>query len=117
MMMIMMMIRNGQLTAKRSAYMVTAKRLIGKLLSLVFCFVVLANFCSVFSARRMARVFLGRRSSGRYFLPLYSFRASCFCFWLYTVRIRAMDFLTILILASLDAAPPATLATRSCDNS
>merc|ERR1719265_1124719 len=52
-----------------------------------------------------------------YFLPLCSFRASCFCFWLYTVRIRATDLRTILIFASFDAAPPATLATRSCESS
>merc|ERR1719424_399523 len=102
---------------RRIAHMVTAYRRIGKLLSLVFWRVVLANVCSVFSARRIARVFLGRRSRGVYFLPLYSLRASCFCFWLYTVRMRATDLRTILILASLEAAPPATLATRSWDSS
>merc|ERR1719446_151666 len=75
------------------------------------------NFCSVFKERRMARVFFGRRSKGWYFLPLYCFLASAFCFWLYTVRIRAIDFRTILILASFEAAPPATFATRSCESS
>merc|ERR1719362_2339242 len=52
-----------------------------------------------------------------YFLPLHCFRASAFCFWLYTVRILAIDLRTILILQSLEAAPPDTLATRSCASS
>merc|ERR1719221_1671722 len=101
----------------RLAHMVTAKRRMGKLLMRVFVRAVFAVFCSTFSARRIARVFFGRKSRGTYFLPLHSFRASAFCFWLYTVRIRAMALRTILILASLEAAPPATLATRSCPNS
>lgn len=41
-------------------------------------------------------------------------RTRCFCDWWYTVRTRAMFFRTNLILASLDAAPPVTCATRSC---
>merc|ERR1719450_1760163 len=65
----------------------------------------------------MALVFLGRRSNGKYFLPLYCFLASAFCFWLYTVKMRAMDLRTTLILASFEAAPPETLATRSCASS
>merc|ERR1719473_1087304 len=65
----------------------------------------------------MARVFFGLRSRGIYFLPLYVLRASAFCFWLWTVRIRAIDLRTILILASFDAAPPATFATRNCASS
>merc|ERR1719277_2492052 len=102
---------------KLGAHMVTAKRRMGKLLRRVFCLGVFATFCSTLRARRMARVFFGRKSKGVYFLPLHSLRASAFCFWLYTVRIRAIDFRTILIFASLEAAPPATLATRNCANS
>merc|ERR1719221_838701 len=97
----------------RLAHMVTAKRRMGKLLMRVFWRAVFAVFCSTFSARRIARVFFGRKSRGTYFLPLHSLRASAFCFWLYTVRIRAMDLRTILIFANFDAAPPATLATRN----
>merc|ERR1719277_1845971 len=102
---------------KLGAHMVTAKRRMGKLLRRVFSRAVLAIFCSTFKARRMARVFFGRRSNGVYFLPLHSLRASAFCFWLYTVRIRAMDFRTIFIFANFDAAPPATFATRNCASS
>ena len=103
--------------AARHTHMLTAKRLMGKLLSLVLVRVVFAYFCSGFKAWRIFLVFLGRKSSGTYFLPLYIFRASAFCFWLYTVRIRAIPFLTPLIFANLEAAPPETLATRSWDNS
>merc|ERR1719277_2951586 len=99
------------------AQAVTAKRRIGKLLDLVFCLAVFAVFCSTFNARRSARVFFGLRSSGVYFFPLYCFRASAFCFWLYTVRIRAIDLRTTLIFASFDAALPATLATLNCESS
>eukprot|EP00928_Gymnodinium_smaydae_P096894 TRINITY_DN864_c0_g2_i1.p3 TRINITY_DN864_c0_g2~~TRINITY_DN864_c0_g2_i1.p3 ORF type:complete len:102 (+),score=7.56 TRINITY_DN864_c0_g2_i1:54-359(+) len=69
--------RNNQ-----DAQAVTAKRRIGKLLSRVFCLAVFAVFCSTFKARRRALVFFGRRSRGWYFLPLYCFLASVFCFWL-----------------------------------
>merc|ERR1719160_278609 len=106
-----------QCTELALAQAVTAKRRIGKLLDLVFCLAVFAVFCSTFNARRSARVFFGLRSSGVYFFPLYCFRASAFCFWLYTVRIRAIDLRTTLIFASFEAAPPATLATRSWESS
>lgn len=62
----------------------------------------------------MARVFLARRSVGLY-LPQLCSRSRCFCVWLYTVKTRAMLLRTNLILASLDAAPPVTFATRSCE--
>merc|ERR1719313_466897 len=102
---------------KRPSHIVTAKRRIGKFWSRVFCFRVFLHFCSVERRRRIARVFFGLRSLAVYFLPLYSLRASSFCFWLYTVSTRAIDFRTILILASFEAAPPATFATRSCPSS
>merc|ERR1719384_2389363 len=89
-----------------SPHMVTANLRMGKLLSLVFCFCVFAFTCSFFRARRILRVFLGLKSVGNYFfpfLPLHNLRASAFCFWLYTVRIRAMALRTILILASFEA--------------
>lgn len=38
----------------------------------------------------------------------------CFCDWWYTVRTRAIFLRTTAILASLEAAPPVTCATRSC---
>ena len=38
----------------------------------------------------------------------------CLLCWLRTVSTRAMDLRTTPILASFDAAPPVTLATRSC---
>merc|ERR1740139_1483384 len=99
------------------AQTVTANFLMGKLFALVFWRCVLAWSCSVFRARRKARVFLGRKSKGVYFLPAYCLRASAFCFWLYTVRTRAMFLRTTLIFMSLEAAPPATFATRSWESS
>lgn len=47
--------------------------------------------------RRMARVFFGLRSRGRYFLFLYASLSALFCFWDTTVRIWAMDFRTTLL--------------------
>merc|ERR1719328_15551 len=61
----------------------------------------------------MALVFLGRRSRGLYFFPLYNFLRFSFCFWCITMWTRATDFLMTRILESLEAAPPVTLATRS----
>uniref|UniRef100_A0A2P2L621 Uncharacterized protein n=1 Tax=Rhizophora mucronata TaxID=61149 RepID=A0A2P2L621_RHIMU len=61
----------------------------------------------------MALVFLGRRSSGRNFLFLYTFLKAAFCACEITVKTRAIDNLTTLILESLLGAPPVTLATRS----
>jgi hypothetical protein len=45
----------------------------------------------------MARVFLGRRSRGRYFLFLYASRSADFCFCDITVSTRAMEVRTTLL--------------------
>lgn len=49
------------------------------------------------SLRRIARVFLGRRSSGRYFLFLYKRWSWARCAWLMTVRVRAIDLRTAVL--------------------
>ncbi|GIL71741.1 hypothetical protein Vretifemale_2247, partial [Volvox reticuliferus] len=82
----------------------------------------LASFlfaCSFVNARRMARVFLMRRSRGKNFRPFFFAFSSLIVFrtavrWLclYTVSTRAMDLRTTLIFESLLGAPPVTLATR-----
>merc|ERR1712141_601842 len=59
----------------------------------------------------MALVFLGRRSKGLYFLPLYNFLKLSFCFWFITIWTRAMDLVTTRILLNFEAAPPVALAT------
>ena len=46
---------------------------------------------------RMARVFLGRRSSGSSFLFLYASRSAAFCFCEITVSTRAMEVRTTLL--------------------
>ncbi|CAK0884246.1 unnamed protein product [Prorocentrum cordatum] len=99
--------------------MVTTKRRMGKLLARVFSFAVLAIFCSVLSARLNARVFFGLRSRGTYFLPLHSFRIRLLLLVVdgQHARNRLPDDLMTFILASFDAAPPATFATRSWDSS
>merc|ERR1719367_654013 len=83
-------------------------------------FISLAVFnffsCGV-KALRIARVFLGRRSIGLYFFPLYSFLRFSFCFWCITMYTLAIDLRTTRILESLEAAPPVTVATLSSPNS
>merc|ERR1719343_1369187 len=72
---------------------------------------------SLVNARRMARVFLLRKSLGTYLAPSQALRSPAFCCWLWTVKTRAMDFRTDLILAILEAAPSVTLATCNSESS
>ena len=80
-----------------------------------------------FNALRNARVFFARSNLGLYFIllpvfvrspPAFFFntclRISVFALVFKTVSTRAMFFRTTLILESFEAAPPVTLATRSC---
>lgn len=64
--------------------------------------------------RGKACVFLGHRSRALYFLP---FRGFSLRVWLMTVRMLVMDSWTTLMLKSLDATRPVTLATFVCDSS
>merc|ERR1719473_2489844 len=111
--------RFAQEPAKRAtcfAYAATANRRCGKFCFFTFILSVSFFFCSGVSARRIARVFFMRRSNGVYFFPAYSFRASSRLFCVYTVKTLAMLLRTVPILASFDAAPPVTFATRSCES-
>lgn len=45
----------------------------------------------------MARVFLGRRSRGKYFFVLYASLSAAFCFWEITVNTCAIESLTTLL--------------------
>ncbi len=74
------------------------------------------TWCLV-SRLRIALVFLGRKSRGKYFFLLYACRKLAFCVWLMTVSTWAMDSLTTLIFESLLGAPPVTLATLKRANS
>merc|ERR1719337_174826 len=85
--------------------------LCGKALIFRSSFDVLRLFSWGVRAFLMARVFLGRRSKGLYFLLLYICLRFSFCFWCITMYTRAMDLRTTLILLNLEAAPPVTLAT------
>ena len=71
---------------------------------------------SLARALRMARVFLGLKSRGLYFLFLYSLRRFSFCFWAMTMWTRAMDLRITRILESLEAAPPVTCNTIVLSN-
>ena len=78
---------------------------------------VVACFWCLVSLFLIALVFFGRRSSGRYLDP-----ASCDLMaerrsWEMTVSTRATPLRTDLILTSLFAAPPVTLATWSAASS
>merc|ERR1719416_254076 len=83
----------------------------GKRVSFFFCFKVFWAFCSLVNALRMALVFFILKSLLINLEPAEAFRIPSFCCWLCTVRTRAMDLRTCLILAILEAAPPVTLAT------
>jgi len=80
-------------------------------------FTVTFAACALVRRLRIALVFFGRRSSGRYFEPdscdRIPARRSCEM----TVRTRATPLRTDLILASLLAAPPVILATRRAASS
>ena len=85
--------------------------------------------------RLIARVFLGRRSRGLYFLPLNCSRCACRAFWFITVNTLAIDLRTdeleeyqiqplhgrvtisLHIFVSFEAEPPATFCTRSVRSS
>merc|ERR1712080_541221 len=88
----------------------TANFLCGKALIFPSSLEVLRLFSWGVRAFLMARVFLGRRSKGLYFLLLYNFLRFSFCFWCITMYTRAIDLRTTRML-NLEAAPPVTLAT------
>merc|ERR1719289_182074 len=92
-------------------YAATAKRRLGKFSAFFFSRPTCAFSCTAVNRRRIARVFLGRKSLGTYFFFAYVARASVLFFWLYTVSTRAMPFRTMRIFANFDAAPPDTFAT------
>nr|ACR37471.1 unknown [Zea mays] len=89
----------------------------GKYFSRFFSLSVFKESWCLVRRLRMARVFLGRRSSGSSFFFLYASRSADFCFCEMTVSTRAMEVRTTLILESLLGAPPVTLATRSRESS
>jgi hypothetical protein len=88
-------------------------------MSFLCCFSVIKDCSFLVIARRIARVFLYRKSRGRSvvgppcqdanlrrkgwsdihleFLALYISRTFCLCFWLMTVKTRAMDFRVVLL--------------------
>ena len=87
-------------------------------MSFLCCFSVIKDRSFLVKARRIARVFLYSRSRGRTvtgqfsqletgsgettdvhleFLVLYISRTFCLCFWLMTVKTRAMDFRVVLL--------------------
>jgi len=86
---------NSCLSEAQSVYALTANLRIGNTRRFLSSFADrMLSSCFV-RARRMARVFFGRRSFGTCRRFWYHLRRFSFCVWLMTVRIRAIDFRTI----------------------
>ncbi|GIL45973.1 hypothetical protein Vafri_3075, partial [Volvox africanus] len=103
----------------RHSHALSAYLRVGNALARFSCFTSFLFACSLVKARRMARVFLARRSRGKNFRPFFFAFSSLMVFrtavrWLclYTVSTRAIDLRTNLIFESLLGAPPVTFATR-----
>merc|ERR1719371_29743 len=86
-------------TAQQHFYCRRAYLRLGKYISFFRCLSVFRDASSADKARRIARVFFARKSSGTC-LPQVCLRRRAFWFWLYTVKTRAIDLRTTLILAS-----------------